>query len=111
MKINDSVFIITSIGKTGYEGVRDLRSYHIGDEVFKRFGVEFVARDLTLGVPEVAVDAEDAVSEEFVEDIVVAGTFDVVGEVGDEEVLDVDGVRRANAVGGEVEEGVDLESG
>ena len=56
-----------------------------------------------------AVDAEDAVAKEFMEDIMVARAFDVVREVGEEEVLDVDGVGRANAVR-EVKEGVDLES-
>ena len=38
-----------------------------------------------------------------------ARAFDVVGEVGDEEVGDVEGIGSADAMGG-VEEGIDLES-
>lgn len=69
-----------------------------------------MAGNLALQGPELTVDAEDAVAEEFMEDVMVAGAFDVVGEVGEEEMLDVDGVSSADAMG-EVEEGVDLDSG
>lgn len=77
--------------------------------MFERLGVEFVAGDLALDSPEVAIDVKDSISKEFMEEVMEAGAFDVVGEVGDEEVVDVEWVSSADAMGG-VEEGVDLES-
>lgn len=69
-----------------------------------------MTRELTLQSPEMAIDTEYAVAEEVVEEIVEPRAFDVVGEIGDEEVVEVGGVSGANAAR-EVEEVVDLESG
>lgn len=82
----------------------------VGDEVFEGFGVEFMASDLPLSGPEIAVDVEDTVAEEVGEDGVEPGAFDVVLEVGAEEVVEVGGGGGAYAVG-EVEEAVDLDGG
>lgn len=68
-----------------------------------------MAGDLALDSPEVAIDIKDSISKEFMEDVMEARAFDVVGEVGGEEVVNVEGIGSADAVGG-VEEGVDLES-
>lgn len=68
-----------------------------------------MTRELTLHSPEMAVGAEYAIAEEVVEEIVEPRAFDVVVEIGDEEVVEVGGVSGANAAR-EVEEGVDLES-
>lgn len=76
--------------------------------MFEGIGGEFVAGDLALGRPERAVDVEDAVSEEFVEDGLEAGSFDEVGEIGAEEVVEVSWVGSGDAVR-ETEEAVDLE--
>jgi len=78
------------------------------DELFEGIGIEFVASNLTLGRPEVSVDVEDAMAEEFMEDRAETGSLDVVGEVGAEEVVDDGGVGGADAVG-EVEDSVDLD--
>lgn len=78
--------------------------------MFERLGVEFVACDLALESPEMGIGVEDAVAEELGEDFVEARAFDVVLEVGVEEVVDVGGVGGADAVG-EIEEGADSESG
>ncbi len=109
LKIDDFVLIARG-GEVRDEAVRDLGRDGFGDEVFERLGVEFVACDLALESPEMGVDVEDAVAEELGEDVVEARAFDVVLEVGVEEVLDIGGVGGADAMG-EVEEGADSESG
>lgn len=110
LKIDDSVLAVAGGGEERNEAGRDLGSDGVGDEVFEGVGFELVACDLALESPERGVDVEDAVAEELGEDVVEARAFDVVLEVGVEEVIDVGGVGGADAMG-EVEEGADLESG
>lgn len=78
--------------------------------MFERFGVEFMAGNLALESPEMGIDFEDAIAEELGENVVETRAFDVVWEVGVEEVLDVGGVGRADSMG-EVEEGASSEGG
>lgn len=108
MEIDDSAGFACR-REEGEEASGELGLDRVGDEALKRLGVKFVAGDLALDGPEVAVDVEDSIAEELMEDVMKARTFDVIGEVGDEEVVDVEGVGSADAMGG-VEEGVDLES-
>lgn len=56
------------------------------------------------------INLEYTLAKEFIEDVVIAGAFDVVMEIGEKEVLYVGGVGSADAMG-EVEERVDLKSG
>lgn len=99
---------------TGGSKERDETSGEFGldsvcDEVFERLGVEFMAGDLALHSPELAVDNKDSISKKLVEAVTEARAFDVVGEIGDEEVADVEGIGGADAMG-DVKEGVDLDS-
>lgn len=57
-----------------------------------------MTRDLALKSPESIVGDEDAMAEEIWEDGVEALAFDVVGEVGAEEMVDDGGVGFADAV-------------
>lgn len=69
-----------------------------------------MAGDFPLKCPGITVDVEDALAEEIVKYVVETGAFNIVREVGEEEVADVGGIDGADDVG-EVEEGVNLESG
>jgi hypothetical protein len=58
--------------------------------VFERFSVEFMASNLTLYSPEVTINVKDSMAKEFLEIVKITTTFDIVGEVGDKEVLYID---------------------
>jgi hypothetical protein len=77
--------------------------------VFARFSVEFMASNLTLYSPEVTINVKDSMAKEFLEIVKITITFDIVGEVGDKEVLYIDKVGSADDMG-EVEKVVDLEN-
>lgn len=77
--------------------------------MFERFSVEFMASNLTLYSPEVTINVEDSMAKEFLEKVKITRTFDIVGEVGDKEVLYIYRVGSADDMG-EVEKVVDLES-
>lgn len=58
--------------------------------MFERFSVEFMASNLTLYSPEVTINVKDSMAKEFLEIVKITTTFDIVGEVGDKEVLYID---------------------
>lgn len=106
----DYPILVTYIGKERDETIVDPGIDCIQYEALERVGAKLVAGDFALSCPEMAVDGEDSIADEFVEDAPIPKAFDVVREVGDEKVLDVERVSRTDTTG-EVEEGVDLESG
>lgn len=59
------------------------------DKLTKRFGVELVARNLSLELPGLPIDVEDAVAKKIEENTYGERAFLVVVEVGLEHVLDV----------------------
>ena len=60
-----------------------------------------MARDLSLELPGVAVNVEDAVAKKAGESSIKNVAFSVVREVGLEDVLDHGGVARDDVAGGE----------
>ncbi|KAI6705135.1 hypothetical protein NL676_008097 [Syzygium grande] len=88
LEVDDSA-LVAGLGEEGEEAVGDLVGDGLCDEVLEQPGGELVASDLALEGLEVAVDGKDAVVEELAEDGVVARALIVVGEVGGEEVLEV----------------------
>lgn len=50
--------------------------------MFKRFDVEFMASNLALGGPEVPINAEDAMDEEVMKNIIEARALHIVWEIG-----------------------------
>ncbi|KAB1200005.1 hypothetical protein CJ030_MR0G008649 [Morella rubra] len=69
------------------------------DEVFERFGLEFMTHNLALESPEMTVDVEDAIAKELREEVAEVRAFDVVREVGMEEVVNVGGIGGEDAMG------------
>lgn len=67
--------------------------------MFERFGVELMASNLALQGPETTINVEDPMAKEFIEDVKKARALDVVGEVGDKEVLYVDRICSADSTG------------
>lgn len=109
MQINHQA-LVAGDAQGRQEPFGDLRFDHVRYEVLEGLGAELVAGDLALESPGGSVGVEDAVAEELADDGGEAGAFDVVGEVGVEQVADIGGVGGGHAIG-EVEEGVDLNSG
>lgn len=50
-------------GEDWDEAVVELGVHHVFDEIPKRLGVEFLARNMPLELPSVAVGGEDAIAE------------------------------------------------
>lgn len=65
-------------------------------EFTKRLGVELVARNLSLELPRLAIDVEDAVAEKIEENAPGERALMVVREMGLEHVLDIGGVGSEN---------------
>lgn len=67
-----------------------------------------MAGDLALDGPDVSVYVEDPMAKKLLEDRVKARAFDIIGEIGAEEMVNISRVSGADAVG-ESEESVDLD--
>ena len=71
------------------------------NELSEGFGVEFLHSDLSLELPGLTVDVEDALAKKIVESSMGIFAFSVVIEVGHEDMLDHGGVARDDVAGGE----------
>lgn len=66
--------------------------------MFQGFRVELMARNLALGEPELTIHIEYAISKELREDRLETATFNIVREVGPQEMLKVGRVSCANSM-------------
>ena len=71
------------------------------NELSEGFGVEFLHSDLSLELPGLTVDVEDALAKKVVESSMGIFAFSVVIEVGHEDVLDHGGIAGDDVAGGE----------
>ena len=81
--------------------MRDLGVDNGFNELSEGFGVEFLHSDLSLELPGLTVDVEDALAKKVVESSMGIFAFSVVIEVGHEDVLDHGGIAGDDVAGGE----------
>ena len=81
--------------------MRDLGLDNGFNELSEGFGFEFLHGDLSLELPGLTVDVEDAIAKKVVYSSTGIFAFSVVIEVGHEDVLDHGGVAGDYVAGGE----------
>lgn len=101
MKIREDSLIFGSFRENREEAIGEFYINYCFNEFPKRFGVEFMAGDLSLKLPGFTVGVEDAVTEEITNRTIKSETFAIAREVGFENVLDYQGVCCEDLAGAE----------
>lgn len=101
MEIKNSGLVYRSFGENREEAIGEFNVNYCFNEFTEGFRVEFVAGDLSLELPSLAVDGEDSVAEQIVDRLIKHETFTVAREIGFENVLHHGRVSREDLTGAE----------